>query len=71
MDKKTLVIERIYEGPIEKVWKALANKDQMKQWYFDVSDFKPEAGFEFQFSAESDGKKFLHKCTSVTSDITI
>lgn len=65
MDKKVLVIERTYDAPIKKVWEALTNKDQMKQWYFEVSDFKPEPGFEFQFFGESDGKKFLHKCTVV------
>jgi uncharacterized protein YndB with AHSA1/START domain len=65
MDKKIVVIERTYEAPIEKVWEALTNKDQMKQWYFDVSDFKAEVGFEFQFSAESEGKTYLHKCKVV------
>lgn len=62
---KEIVIERTYDAPIEKVWEALTNKDQMKQWYFDVSDFKPEVGFEFQFSAESEGKIFIHKCKVV------
>ena len=65
MDKKILVIERTYDAPIEKVWEAITDKDQMKQWYFEVSDFKAEIGFEFQFSAENDGKKYLHKCTVV------
>ncbi|QEL04424.1 SRPBCC domain-containing protein [Olivibacter sp. LS-1] len=60
-----VVIERIYEATIEKVWEALTNKDQMKQWYFDVSDFKAEVGFEFQFSAENEGKIYLHKCKVV------
>uniref|UniRef100_F4C8S1 Activator of Hsp90 ATPase 1 family protein n=1 Tax=Sphingobacterium sp. (strain 21) TaxID=743722 RepID=F4C8S1_SPHS2 len=65
MNKKIVVIERIYEATIEKVWEALTNKDQMKQWYFDVSDFKAEVGFEFQFSAENEGKIYLHKCQVV------
>lgn len=65
MNKKIVVIERIYEATIEKVWEALTNKDQMKQWYFDVSDFKAEVGFEFQFSAENEGKIYLHKCKVV------
>ena len=65
MDKKIIVIERIYEAPIEKVWEALTNKDQMKHWYFAVADFKAEVGFEFQFSAESNGKTYLHKCKVV------
>lgn len=68
MDKKILVIERTYEAPIEKVWEALTNKDQMKQWYFEVSDFKAEVGFEFQFYGESKDKKYLHKCRVVEAD---
>lgn len=68
MDKKILIIERIYEAPIEKVWEALTNKDQMKHWYFEVSDFKAEVGFEFQFSAESEGKIYLHKCKVVEAE---
>jgi uncharacterized protein YndB with AHSA1/START domain len=45
------------------VWKAITDKDQMKQWYFDIAAFKPEAGFEFQFYGEGKhGEKFLHLC---------
>jgi uncharacterized protein YndB with AHSA1/START domain len=62
MNKKILVIERMYDAPIEKVWEAITNKEQMRQWYFDVSDFKAEVGFEFEFKGENDGKSFLHKC---------
>jgi uncharacterized protein YndB with AHSA1/START domain len=65
MDKKIVVIECTYEAPIEKVWEAITNKDQMKHWYFEVSDFKAEVGFEFQFSAKSNGKTYLHKCKVV------
>ncbi len=43
-------IERIYNALIEKVWQAITDKDQMKQWYFDIAGFKPEVGFEFSFS---------------------
>jgi uncharacterized protein YndB with AHSA1/START domain len=68
MDKKIIVMERIYEAPIEEVWEAITNKDQMKHWYFAVSDFKAEVGFEFQFSAESKGKTYLHKCTVVEAN---
>lgn len=34
----------------------------MKQWYFDFAEFKPEVGFEFQFLAGKDEKKYLHLC---------
>lgn len=65
MEKKLLVVERTYEAPIEKVWEAITNKEQMKEWYFAVSDFKAEVGFEFQFTGENDGRAYLHKCVVV------
>jgi uncharacterized protein YndB with AHSA1/START domain len=68
MSNKIVVIERTYEAPIEKVWEALTNKDQMKHWYFEVTDFKAEVGFEFQFSAASEGKTYLHKCKVVEAN---
>ena len=68
MGKKIVVIERTYEAPMERVWEALTNKDQMKQWYFEVDDFKAEVGFEFRFSAEGRGKVYLHKCKVVEAN---
>ncbi len=63
MKPEPFVIERTYNAPISKVWKAITDKDDMKKWYFDLSDFKPEAGFEFQFKGSgSDGTEYLHLC---------
>ena len=62
MTKEPLVIERIYNAPIEKVWSALTDNEQMKQWYFQLDDFKPEVGFEFQFSGGDKEKVFVHLC---------
>jgi len=56
------VIERTYNAPIEKVWKAITNNDDMKQWYFKLDDFKPEVGFEFQFEGGDASKTYLHHC---------
>ncbi|GAA4300744.1 SRPBCC domain-containing protein [Compostibacter hankyongensis] len=56
------VIERILNAPAEKVWQAITDKDQMKQWYFDLEVFRPEAGFEFSFYAGPDEKQWLHEC---------
>lgn len=37
--------------------------DQMKQWYFDLKEFKPEVGFEFQFYGQGHkGEQYLHLC---------
>ena len=62
MSNEPFVIERTFNAPIAKLWKAITDKDKMKQWYFDVAEFKPEVGFEFQFTAGTDTKKYLHLC---------
>lgn len=62
MDVQPIVVERIFNAPAEKVWKAITDKDQMKLWYFDIAEFKPVVGFEFRFLAGKDEKKWLHIC---------
>jgi uncharacterized protein YndB with AHSA1/START domain len=62
MKNDPFVIERTYNAPIAKVWRAITDKDDMKQWYFDLAEFKPEVGFEFQFLAGTDETKYLHRC---------
>ena len=57
------VIERSYKAPRKKVWRAITNRDDMKQWYFDLPEFKPEVGFEFEFTGgKEDGIQYLHRC---------
>ena len=56
-------IERTYNAPIEKVWSAITDKDQMKKWYFDLPSFKPVVGFEFRFYGQGHkGEQYLHLC---------
>jgi uncharacterized protein YndB with AHSA1/START domain len=62
MKNEPIVIERTFQAPIAKVWKAITDKDEMKKWYFDLAEFKPEAGFEFRFVGGTEEKKFLHIC---------
>jgi len=62
MDGEPFIIERTFDAPISKVWKAITNKDEMKKWYFDLEEFKPVKGFEFQFEGGPDGRKYLHCC---------
>jgi len=57
-----LVKEVILDAPVSRVWQALTNKDELKQWCFEMNAFKPEVGFEFQFFGEKDSHKFLHLC---------
>lgn len=63
MKQEPFVIERVLNAPADRVWKALTDKKQMKEWYFDVSAFKPEPGFEFQFAGcGSKGENYVHHC---------
>jgi uncharacterized protein YndB with AHSA1/START domain len=57
-----IVIERIYNAPVERVWKALTDVDQMREWYFDLKEFKPQIGFEFEFVVEHEGNTYHHLC---------
>lgn len=58
-----LIIETILNTPVEKVWKAISNKEEMDKWYFKTSAFKPEVGFTFQFPGEgSNGEAYIHHC---------
>ena len=59
----SIIIERTYNAPLQKVWEAISDKEKMKKWYFDASDFKQEPGFEFTFAGKgSKGEKHLHLC---------
>jgi uncharacterized protein YndB with AHSA1/START domain len=60
--KHPLVIEDTYDAPVEVVWQAITDRDQMKQWYFDMEEFKPEVGFEFTFKGENEGRVYIHLC---------
>lgn len=62
MTNAPFVIERTYHAPVGKVWKAITDKYEMKQWYFDLAEFKPEVGFEFRFEGGKDDKQYLHIC---------
>ncbi len=59
---EAVVIERTFAAPVARVWKALTDVGEMKQWYFDLKEFKPEVGFEFEFIVEHEGMKYHHLC---------
>jgi uncharacterized protein YndB with AHSA1/START domain len=62
MKNEPVIVESAYNVSIEEVWKALTDKDQMKQWYFDLKEFKPEVGFEFKFEGGKDNRIYTHLC---------
>ncbi len=63
MPGRTFTIERIFNAGRKKVWRALTEKDLMKQWYFDLAEFKAEVGFTFEFKGGKEGgTQYLHHC---------
>jgi uncharacterized protein YndB with AHSA1/START domain len=62
MTAEAIVLERTFNAPVARVWKALTDVNQMRQWYFDLKEFKPEPGFEFEFVVEHEGNTYHHLC---------
>ena len=60
--KRDLVVTQVLHAPVEKVWKAITDKNEMKKWYFGLKEFKAEIGFEFQFYGGTPEKQYLHLC---------
>jgi len=58
-----VIVERTIDAPVEIVWQAITDKDRMKEWYFNLEDFRPEVGFEFRFPGQGrKGESYLHIC---------
>jgi uncharacterized protein YndB with AHSA1/START domain len=51
---RSVVIEKIFEHPPEKLWRALTEPALLKQWLLS-NNFVPELGREFQFKNEPVG----------------
>ncbi|MBF9221983.1 SRPBCC family protein [Hymenobacter ruricola] len=68
------VTEHVYAASLEKVWRALTEKDKIQEWYFpQVRKFEPVVGFRFEFTDDGspygkewvvtevvDGRKLAH-----------
>ncbi len=52
-------------APLDKVWNAITNKEQMKNWYFDVPDFEPKIGNNFSFYGGDENEEYHHFCEIV------
>ena len=59
---EAIILERIFNAPVTRVWKALTNVDQMREWYFDLKEFRAQVGFEFEFIVEHEGNRYHHLC---------
>lgn len=61
-DNDPIIVEQSFSSSIEKVWEALTEVSQMRQWFFEhIEDFDPKVGFETQFNVHNQGRDFLHQ----------
>ena len=61
MSTDPVVIEQSFDVEVAKVWDAITNPDQMRQWYFtEIEDFQPQTGFETQFDVDCEGTIYTH-----------
>lgn len=60
--QQPFVIERNYDVPAAKVWQAITDPEQMRQWYFDLPGFTPVIGYEFHFEGGPEDRKYIHRC---------
>jgi uncharacterized protein YndB with AHSA1/START domain len=63
MKAEPIVIERVFDAHVDKVWQAITDKQQMKEWYFDFKEFIPEVGFQFTWHGGDEKQQWLHAGT--------
>lgn len=57
---ENVVVKQKVNAPAEKVWAALTDKAQMKEWYFDIPDFELGEHREFNFFEPGGGNNYHH-----------
>lgn len=63
MKAKPLIVERTFNAPVARVWKAITVNDEMKKWYFKLPEFRAEVGFEFEIWGGKDpDHQYRHLC---------
>lgn len=62
MNYRPIITEKIYPVPASKVWQAITDKEQMKEWYFTIDDFILREGAEFNFSVPDGDNIYHHRC---------
>jgi uncharacterized protein YndB with AHSA1/START domain len=59
--QKQVVIERTLQAPVAKVWQALTDINELRQWLPFFPDFKAEVGFATEFDLGPDaGHQYHH-----------
>jgi len=66
-----LIVERTFPVAAERLWTALTDSQEMKQWYLNLPGFKAVVGYEFEFmTGKTKDTEFKHLCriTEVVPD---
>jgi uncharacterized protein YndB with AHSA1/START domain len=51
--KDVIVKEQMLNHPIDAVWKAISTQEEISAWFIQA-DFKPEAGYQYTFTASEE-----------------
>ncbi len=58
---ESVIVEQTFNTSINRVWDAITNVEQMRQWFFEnIKSFKPEVGFSTKFNVQSQDRDFIH-----------
>jgi uncharacterized protein YndB with AHSA1/START domain len=61
--QQPIILARTLDAPLANTWTALTNRKEMKEWYFDIPEFRPEVGCRFHIIGGTAEKQYLHLCT--------
>jgi uncharacterized protein YndB with AHSA1/START domain len=62
MAAEPVVVERVFDASVATVWNAITDKASFKHWFFEIPEFEPVVGSEFQFTHEHNDFKYVHLC---------
>ena len=61
-DNNPIVVEELFNQPVNKVWKTITDVSEMRHWFFDnIPDFNAEVGFYIEFNVSSGERNFGHQ----------
>jgi uncharacterized protein YndB with AHSA1/START domain len=62
MKHEPYIIERCYNASSSDVWMAITRKELIRQWFFEIQDFRPDVGFQFTYRKEDGDNSYLLIC---------
>lgn len=62
--KDSIIKEKIFSHPIDKVWDAISKAEEISTWFIQA-DFKAEKGYQYTFHSEPNEKG----CTTISGTV--